>query len=214
MGKQVADYSFFDRDYFEKGDMGGYAGYLSQEEVYQKFWMRYILRYGNVAPLRKHLDIGCGYGVLVNKMTKSGWVSHGIDVSEFAIKKGKEIYADIDINVASAGNLPFSKKEFGYVTCLDVIEHLPDKEFGEAFREIFRCLMEGGVAFIATPNVIDNCLVDIHSENYQERDESHINYKSSHELQHFLADAGFSQITVKGSSPYFPPIGVIFKSCV
>jgi len=66
--------------------------------------------------------------------------------------------------------------------------------------------MEGGVAFIATPNVIDNCLVDIHSENYQERDESHINYKSSHELQHFLADAGFSQITVKGSSPYFPPI--------
>lgn len=199
-------YSIYDKGYFIGAKKSAYLNYLDQEKIFDTYWKKYITRYGKTASLKVHLDIGCGYGVLVKKMLEYGWRSYGIDISEFAIMQGRKFYGDIDIRLATSDKLPFPNDEFGYMTCLDVIEHLSDEEINKTTVEMYRCLKPGGIIFLATPNVYDNCLIDVNSERYIEKDVTHINYKSSHDLYHLFKKVNFSKVIIKGSSPYIPQI--------
>jgi ubiquinone/menaquinone biosynthesis C-methylase UbiE len=83
------------------------------------------------------LDVGCGNGILTNFLNDqhSGDFTRicGTDRSETSLKmvKGEKVQSDIT-------NLPFADNEFDIVTCLEVIEHLPQKVFAEALKEIER----------------------------------------------------------------------------
>lgn len=196
----------YDKDYYIGGNKSNYIDYVTQEKIFKIYWMKYVNRYSKLAPIKTHLDIGCAYGVLVKKMLSQGWISSGVDVSEFAITEGKKVYGNIDIKIGSADELPYPDNSFGYITCLDVIEHLNDNELCKSLTEICRCLKPGGVIFAATPNVFDNSLVDIFSEEYIEKDITHINYLSSYDLYRLFSNANFSKVIIRGSSPFIPKI--------
>jgi len=83
------------------------------------------------------LDVGCGNGILTNYLNEH-FSKHftricGTDRSETSLKmvKGEKVQSDIT-------NLPFADNEFDIVTCLEVIEHLPQKVFAQALKEIER----------------------------------------------------------------------------
>ena len=44
--------------------------------------------------------------------------------------------------------LPFSNSTYQFISCLDVIEHLPEKKYAEMIDECHRVLVPGGLIFI------------------------------------------------------------------
>jgi len=104
------------------------------------------------------LDVGCGNGLFVNTLTggapdRFGRVV-GLDLSEEALK---------DVHVekvrGSITDLPFERGSFDLVTCLEVLEHIPQPEFEAALAELGR--VSSKYVLLTVPNNQDLrlCLV-------------------------------------------------------
>lgn len=74
------------------------------------------------------LDIGIGNGFVSNYLRNAGINIKTVDINE----KLKPDYT------ASVLDMPFSDSSFGIVSCCEVLEHLPFKDFPKALREIHR----------------------------------------------------------------------------
>ncbi|PIS38646.1 MAG: hypothetical protein COT34_02605 [Candidatus Nealsonbacteria bacterium CG08_land_8_20_14_0_20_43_11] len=70
------------------------------------------------------LDLGCGDGLLLSKLRERGIAGEGLDISQIAVKKAKEIGVKAEVFDFSVNKLPFSDKSFENVVLLDVLEHL------------------------------------------------------------------------------------------
>jgi SAM-dependent methyltransferase len=87
--------------------------------------------------IHKLLDIGCGNGAFINIL--HGYISEltpvlvGFDISKTALN-----FVKTDKCNGNISDLPFRHQEFDIVTALEVLEHLPIKEFERAILEIQR----------------------------------------------------------------------------
>lgn len=130
--------------------------YLNACEGFREFQMgklsprhRIVLKYLNVKPVERVLDIGCGRGELVRESERLGAYAVGIDYSPAAIKLSRDSGATI---AANATYLPFTDETFDKVALIDVVEHLDQHDFNACLMEISRVLKTGGILLIETPN--------------------------------------------------------------
>ena len=82
------------------------------------------------------LDAGCGNGIFINylKNQPRKFIKiHGVDRSQAALK-----FVTTEKTEASIEKLPFDEDEFDLVTCLEVLEHLPQPLFIKALVELTR----------------------------------------------------------------------------
>ena len=91
----------------------------------------YIESRSGALSAKKILDIGCGGGILAEAMALKGASVTGIDMAEMSLKVAKlhlhESKLDIDYELITAEE--FAQKnagEFDIVTCLEMLEHVPD----------------------------------------------------------------------------------------
>ncbi|TDJ23423.1 MAG: bifunctional 2-polyprenyl-6-hydroxyphenol methylase/3-demethylubiquinol 3-O-methyltransferase UbiG [Gammaproteobacteria bacterium] len=87
-------------------------------------------RSGNLSA-KKILDIGCGGGILAEAMALKGASVTGIDMAEMSLKVAKlhlhESELDIDYQLVTAEEFAQQNAgEFDIVTCLEMLEHVPD----------------------------------------------------------------------------------------
>ncbi len=87
-------------------------------------------RSGNLSA-KKILDIGCGGGILAEAMALKGASVTGIDMAEMSLKVAKlhlhESKLDIDYQLITAEEYAQQNAgEFDIVTCLEMLEHVPD----------------------------------------------------------------------------------------
>jgi len=80
---------------------------------------------------KKILDIGCGGGILAEAMALKGASVTGIDMAEMSLKVAKlhlhESELDIDYQLITAEEYAQQNAgEFDIVTCLEMLEHVPD----------------------------------------------------------------------------------------
>ncbi len=118
-----------------------------------------VLEYADESLPKTCLDIGCGTGQLTRELYHRGYRCTGIDLSESAIQKAKELtifgdkleYAvgDIEtINPATLGLQPYS-----LITCKLVYAFIQDKD---TFLESVRKLLDPqGIFVVITPMVND-----------------------------------------------------------
>lgn len=104
----------------------------------------------------KHvLDVGCGGGILAESMARRGAQVTGIDLGEKALKVAQlhrlESGVAVDYRLVAAEALAAEQPEsFDVVTCMEMLEHVPDPS--AIVAACARLLKPGGRAFFSTLN--------------------------------------------------------------
>lgn len=94
------------------------------------------------------LDVGCGAGQVVGRLTEAGFEAHGVDVSEPNISRARQFSSRC--RMYDGRHLPFPDRHFASVGALNVLEHVEEPE---AFiRELVRVAEPGGRVLISSPN--------------------------------------------------------------
>lgn len=101
------------------------------------------------------LDIGCGGGILCESLARRGACVVGIDLAADNIEAARAHAAaadlDIDYRVAAAENVAASAAGgFDFVTCLELLEHVPDP--ASMIAACARAVRPGGRVFFSTIN--------------------------------------------------------------
>lgn len=104
---------------------------------------------------KKILDVGCGVGSLSLYLASKGNRVYGIDISNNAIKAGREsakklgIENNVDFEIMSFPN-KIPDEKFDFILLIEVIEHLKNDDL--ALSKIYSLLKNGGTAIISTPS--------------------------------------------------------------
>ncbi len=94
------------------------------------------------------LDVGCGLGLYVRRMSACSADVHGVDVDPEKVAAASEALPNI--RVAPAESLPYPDATFDGVLLHEVLEHVSDDRL--AVREAWRVLRPGGRMVIFAPN--------------------------------------------------------------
>lgn len=124
----------------------------------------------------RHLDAGCGTGVLVNMLRKVGWSSYGIDLSAEMIRAGRRSRGSLPLAAADLRALPFHHS-MDIVTCLfDSANFLLEElDLQQTIVEFSRTLCEGGLLYF---DVVTERMVTLHFAG-QEWDEENGGFRST-----------------------------------
>lgn len=122
----------------------------SELEEETKEWYMEVLSLAEVSEGDgKGLDIGCAYGHSLDVLHDFGFDPFGMDISEYAIKKGKNIYNFPLVVGDVEEGIPFDG-EFSFISMVGVLEHLENPEL--AISNVYDKLREEGIFVASTPN--------------------------------------------------------------
>jgi SAM-dependent methyltransferase len=125
-----------------------YAEFLAQWDA--SFYAKYADTLQPGRPGARVLDVGCGAGQVVGRLTQAGFEAHGVDVSEPNIARARR-FSD-RCQMYDGRHLPFPDAHFASVGALNVLEHV---EAPEAFvAELVRVAEPGGRVLISSPNFL------------------------------------------------------------
>jgi SAM-dependent methyltransferase len=105
-------------------------------------------------PVGSLLDVGCNDGAWLGDCARRFPLARlaGIDINTKALPKAKQKVPRAELHQAGAEDLPFPDSSFQYVTCFEVLEHLPAGLRTAAFLEIHRVLRPGGRVILSVPH--------------------------------------------------------------
>ncbi len=98
----------------------------------------------------KILDVGCGYGRILNELAVAGFTDlTGVDSAENMIKRGLREYPNLNLVANPDGELPFEENTFDAVILFGVLTCVPDNESQNGLlNDIKKVLKSGGVIYI------------------------------------------------------------------
>lgn len=121
---------------------------LQQRLTYCQSMLSNIAHNENTSHL---LDLGCGSGDSFSAIKSTGsWKIKGVDLSAEMIKKAQIIHPNIELKIANATHLPFSKNQFHVVISLGVLEYIED--YSLVINEVKRVLTINGHFIVSIPN--------------------------------------------------------------
>jgi trans-aconitate 2-methyltransferase len=102
------------------------------------------------------LELGCGIGVmtsLIAGIAKNGFIE-AVDISPESIAEAKKrikYQALINFIVADLKHFESSRKDFDFITLMDVLEHIPEEDHSLLFEKISLLMHKDSVLFISIP---------------------------------------------------------------
>lgn len=153
------------------------------------------------------LDVGCGGGILSERMAQETATVHGIDLAEAAL--------DVARDHASAQSLELSYEatpieahaeakpaHYDIVTCMEMLEHVPDPK--SIIDAIATLIKPGGWVFLSTLNRTFKayCLAILGAEYVlnivPKKTHDYDKFIRPSELSHWLREAGLKVESLKG----------------
>lgn len=141
------------------------------------------------------LDVGCGGGININRMSKKAKKVYGVDYSIESLKLSREVNRQeisdgkVEVVKGDVQNLPFDDESFDIVTAFETVYFWPNIE--KCFGEVKRVLKPGGIFLIGLEsNGSDNMIMKL-SEKFIDM----IVYNDE-ELTEFLKNNDYTKITV------------------
>src|SRR2546427_10270464 len=123
-----------------------YAEFLENWDP--NFYAKYTDTLRPAKPGARALDVGCGVGQVVARLTEAGYEAHGVDVSEPNIERARKFSSRCQLY--DGKKLPFPEQHFASVGALNVLEHVDEPE---AFiGELVRVVQIGGRIVLSSPN--------------------------------------------------------------
>lgn len=95
------------------------------------------------------LDLGCGRGKVSNYLTQFGYECIGYDINEMAIRKGKELYPNLNLYVANVVDIPQQAKKANGAIYVYSLSSLKDEEALKSFVSCNTNLVDDGKLYIA-----------------------------------------------------------------
>ena len=123
---------------------------LNYAEIYDKLYKNGYRKSRNVSGAKlfhymssivprfnTYLDVGCGYGELVQQVSYRGDINAwGIDIAQSAIEDGAT--QGLNLKQGSVTEIPFDDNSFDFVTCFDCLEHIDPDDTMKAITELVR----------------------------------------------------------------------------
>lgn len=191
---ELADY--YDRpEWFEGGEVGGYANYDSQTESSLKEFEATLDRFPNFSGL-SILDIGCGYGNHLAVAASRGWKCFGVEPSAHARNVASERLGKHAMIVSRSTDL--IPHAFDLVLMFDVIEHVADP-----YRLFYELFSIGAITpqtrlILTTPNAASHEARTSPAAWRYRHPPSHLVYYSATALRTVLERLHFNEITISG----------------
>jgi len=158
----------FEEDYYQQV----YKNYNLQNPDHKyRFYLSLIEKFRPKVSKPDLLELGCAFGKFVNFLPKN-WNIYGLDPSNFAINKARQIAPHANLAVASLPNIPF-KENFDIITAFDVLEHIPSLK--KTIHNIKKKSAPAGIFLFVVP-VYDGPTGPI--IRLLDRDPSHVHKKS------------------------------------
>jgi len=166
LGHYDANYGNFQTDLYAQVRREAFG-----EDIGQNSWLTSneqdrFLGWLNLSPGKKLLDVGCGAGGPALRIAVStGCYVVGIDVHEQAISTANSLAAQrgltsrAEFHVTDAtGRLPFPDSCFDAITCIDAINHLPNRR--NVIGEWSRLLKRDGRLLFTDPVIVTGPLTN------------------------------------------------------
>lgn len=176
----------FEAGYFE--DVYG-AAYDQRNPVYKhRSYLRELSRHKSQGKL---LDLGCAYGAFLREAV-SQFECTGYDISQHAVGVAQSRVPDARVSVSNLLDVELTER-FDVVTCLDVLEHVPDLD--AALARVRSLLLPDGVLMLVVPTYDTwvGRLVD-----RIDKDPTHVHKCSRYAWLKRLAEAGYRIVSWKG----------------
>jgi 2-polyprenyl-3-methyl-5-hydroxy-6-metoxy-1,4-benzoquinol methylase len=185
----VHDAAYFEREYFE----------LHPGKVKYLQYLVGLVKSHGIAGGRV-LDVGSGYGFMLQALEKAGYEASGIEVSPHAVEQARRRSGAQIFEQGAEEPFPFPDGHFDAVTLLDVIEHLP--RYSATLASCRRCLRPGGKLFVITLNAhsLARPLLGRRWAWYQ--DPTHVHMFTARMLRQGLEEAGLEVETLKTESNF------------
>ena len=126
-----------------------YEKLMAKPQYYTAEKWEHAIALQSLAPKQRVLEIGCGDGLFLQMLKRSGHCGTGLEINEKAIRVG--ISAGLDIRNATIEKFAADCTErFDVVCAFQVLEHVTDP--CSFLESALRCLRDDGLAIFAVPN--------------------------------------------------------------
>jgi len=114
-----------------------------------------FIKHAELGPGRRALELGCGTGLFLEHVARSGAEIHGLDISEELLERARKRLpgaSNVRFTRGSAMLIPYPNACFDAVYGSSILHHL---DLEAAFSEVFRVLRPGGPLIFAEPNIFN-----------------------------------------------------------
>jgi SAM-dependent methyltransferase len=123
-----------------------YAEFLANWDA--AFYAKYADTLRPARPGARVLDVGCGVGQVVARLSEAGYEAYGVDVSEPNIARARRFSERCALY--DGRRLPFPDAHFASAGALNVLEHVEEPE--QFISELVRVVEPGGRVVLSSPN--------------------------------------------------------------
>lgn len=169
--------------------------YFSNRNVEENYMSNYVIPPSLLSVLPKDknaaiLDIGCGFGYILNILKLSGYNNlGGIDISEEAVSVCKKNGLNVEQVTSLDDFFRNNNKKYDFILMTHVIEHIPKDKIIETLKQIKSALTENGTLYLSTPNAQSNT-----GSYWMFEDFTHTTIFTSGSIIYVLKSAGFDEI--------------------
>ena len=200
---------YADDTYFEGGDglNEGYNDYAEQEKSLRPTFKRMLKHLDKKGMLGgRLLEVGCGYGYLLDEAKGYFDYRMGTDFSSGAVARSSE-YAEKIIH-GGVGEIEEGEEHFDCIIAVEVIEHIYNPN--QFIHDLYHKLKPGGYLILATPDMGSFWRKFMQHKWVSFKLPEHVTYYDESTLTQLYEKAGFENCERIPSSHAFP-LSVILK---